>query len=72
RGAEAIESYRRAVALAPLNAGLRYNLGAALLEAGRSEEATQELGEAVRLDPDYAPAHTLYDAARNPAPARGN
>jgi protein O-GlcNAc transferase len=53
---EAAAAYRRALALAPSNAGLRHNLGVALAGAGRTDEAASVLAEAARLDPASAAA----------------
>jgi Flp pilus assembly protein TadD len=46
----------RAVALAPDSATAHSDLGGALAEAGRFEEATGHLRRALELRPDYGPA----------------
>jgi tetratricopeptide (TPR) repeat protein len=48
--------FRRAAERAPGDAVARYNLGTALGEAGRHEEARAMLAEAARLDPEMADA----------------
>lgn len=47
----------RAVADAPLNAGLRYLLATVLQEQGQLAEARQRLRQALYLDPDFVLAH---------------
>jgi tetratricopeptide (TPR) repeat protein len=54
---DAIGYYRVAVGLAPRSAAARVNLGQALYDSDRSEEAMAELRESLRLKPDYAAAH---------------
>ncbi|HSU18070.1 protein kinase domain-containing protein [Longimicrobium sp.] len=49
--AGAVARFRQAVASAPGNAYYRNNLGWALFQAGRVDEAARELAETVRLDP---------------------
>lgn len=51
---EAVAHYRRAVALDPLYALGRRNLGLALARAGRLDDARPELEAALRLDPSDA------------------
>ena len=51
------ELYRRAAAMDPNDARARLGLGLCARDAGRREEATRQLGEAVRIVPDYADAH---------------
>jgi len=45
------------IAKRPTNARAHYNLGIALAEQGRREEAVRHFVEALRLKPDYAEAH---------------
>lgn len=56
---EAIAIYKKALHLDPANAELHNNLGAALAESGRFEEARIHFEHAVQLRPDYE------EAARN-------
>jgi Flp pilus assembly protein TadD len=58
RRPEAIEAYRRALELDPEDARTRLNLGLALLESGRSEEARLE-AEALRAFNEEAARHLL-------------
>lgn len=57
----AIESYRRAVELAPEDAGLRLGYGAALESMERANEAKQQYREALRLMPDNVSAQNALD-----------
>jgi len=57
---EAVDAYRKALALDPSLGPIRHNLGLALARAGRIDEAVVELREAVRLEPDSeAAVYTL-------------
>ena len=53
----AVESFRRAVALAPKNPSLHHKLGTALSLAGDPVGAVEAFQEAVRLSPDFSQAH---------------
>lgn len=53
---KAIESFTRAVALAPANPLLRHRLATALFMAGKVDEAQREFDEVARRSPEYAPA----------------
>src|SRR5947207_3074972 len=55
--ARAVEWLGRAVALRPDLFRVRTNLGMALLEKGRADEALPHFQEAVRLQPDLAALH---------------
>jgi Flp pilus assembly protein TadD len=57
RNAEAVERYRKAVALAPHDADTWYNLAATLQEAGELREARVAIAEALRLEPSRPEAH---------------
>ena len=50
------DAFARAVQLAPRAADLRYQLARAMLELGALDPAAAELDEAVRLNPQHAPA----------------
>ena len=52
--AEAVPPLERAAEQEPRNAGVRYLLGLAYLEAGRNDEARAELIQALRLYPRSA------------------
>jgi len=54
---QAIEALETAVALDITMAAARYNLGLALLDRGRIEEAATRFREAMTLQADYAEAH---------------
>ena len=57
---QAIEHYRRSLAIAPRNVVARTNLGIALTRMGRLQDARAEFEEALRVMPSYAPAaHNL-------------
>ncbi len=55
--AEEVRFLTAAVALRPDNAGVQLNLGRALYEGGRLEEAAAAFRRAVALRPDYAAGH---------------
>ena len=54
---EAIETYRKAVALKPQYVEARYNLANALLAEQRLDDAQREYGEILRLRPDFPGVH---------------
>src|SRR6185436_9745875 len=54
---EAIDSFRKAVELDPLDAGAHQNLALALSDAWRFEEAEREFDEALRLRPSFPEAY---------------
>src|SRR5262245_62096785 len=54
RHREAIELIGKAIALDETNADCHFNIGLALMAAGRLEEASTHLDRAVALKPDYA------------------
>jgi protein O-mannosyl-transferase len=56
---EAERSFRQAMAFNADNAIVRYNLGMALSELGRREEALEEVRKSLAFDPNYADAKTL-------------
>jgi tetratricopeptide (TPR) repeat protein len=53
----AVAHFERSLQVRPDSAAGHFNLGTALMFAGRLEEAVNQLREAVRLKPDYAAAH---------------
>jgi tetratricopeptide (TPR) repeat protein len=55
----AVDSLRRAVAVAPRLAQAHYLLGSAHLSSRRYDEALAEVQEALRLEPDLAGAHAM-------------
>ncbi len=63
RTENAIGYYRAAVAIRPESAGLRNNLGSALLKKGELDEAIVEYRAAIQLKPDLAGAHSNLGAA---------
>lgn len=75
---QAVDNYRRALAVAPGDAGLHYNLGVALAEGKRYEDALDAFGKALALDPNLirqAPSvgyniATAHHRCRNLAEAR--
>ncbi len=61
--------YQAAVASAPANAAAHINLGSALIDKGRTDEAIACFDKAIEIDPRYAPAHSnlgkaLHDKGR--------
>lgn len=56
---EAVDYYRRALAIQPTDASVRTDLGVALLGLGRRREAIQAFQQAIVDQPDHALAH--YD-----------
>jgi tetratricopeptide (TPR) repeat protein len=67
--AGAVDKYRAAVALDPGHAGIRMNLGVALLRLGRWKEGLAELREAARRDPGNLQVKRALDDALAQAPA---
>ena len=64
RPAEGVKALQRAIELNATSAQGHYNLGVALLAAGRSKEAEQHFRQALRLQPGYeAAAEALRPAA---------
>jgi tetratricopeptide (TPR) repeat protein len=55
--AEAVEHYRRAIAIQPDYATPRYNLGNVLAARGDVDGAVEQYRQAIRVRPDYARAH---------------
>ncbi len=53
----AVQSFRKAVDLAPENPSLHHKLGTALALAGNTNAAVEQFQEAVRLSPSFAQAH---------------
>jgi len=53
----AIPMFQKAAALRPSKAGVHFNLGTALTEAGRLEEAVAALRQCLRIDPNAEPPH---------------
>ncbi len=65
--AEAIEHYRIVLTVAPDHAPAARNLGIALEDEGRFQEAFTAYAQAIAVDPNYAEAHfniaKLYEHA---------
>jgi hypothetical protein len=61
--AGAAESFRRAVTVSPGYVEGRFNLGKALIQLGKLDEATVELKKAIELSPDYWEAHNTLGVA---------
>ena len=59
----AVALYRKAVAIAPDDRDVRYNLAVTLQEAGRAQEAIEALTAAIRLDPGRPEAHNALAIA---------
>jgi len=57
RYAEAVPLYEKAAKSMSQDADLRNNLGFALLRLGRADDASQQLRDALALDPNHAGAH---------------
>jgi Flp pilus assembly protein TadD len=64
RSDEAVTVIERAVVRAPGEASLRLNLAVALAQAGRLQDARAQVGEALRLRPDYPQARALEERLR--------
>jgi eukaryotic-like serine/threonine-protein kinase len=62
--AAAVDRLRAAVERAPTNAAYRNDLGWALYEAGRLDEAASELNQVLRLDPDREIAYANLGEVR--------
>ena len=61
---QAISLYRELNKAVPNNPGLKLNLGMALHLAGKKREAIPELEQAVKLDPEMAPAWLFLGTTR--------
>ncbi len=70
RGPDAISEYQKALRIYPDYAEAHNNLGAILLQSGRTTEALAEYQAAVRLDPDYPDAHSNLGGALARIPGR--
>lgn len=62
RTAEAVDLYRKAVALQPTDHRLRFFLGSALFAAGKPDEATDQMVESLVLHPRFDFALTMLRA----------
>src|SRR5262245_22227456 len=62
RVANAVDHFRRALALKPESAAAHYNLGTALTLAGNLDDAIRSYEQALRLRPDYGLAHNNLGA----------
>ncbi|HEV8721804.1 MAG TPA: tetratricopeptide repeat protein [Candidatus Binatia bacterium] len=61
---QAIELYRQGLALCPDDDVAHYELGRALADAGRYEEAEKEFEAALKLNPGFVDARNQLDAVR--------
>jgi tetratricopeptide (TPR) repeat protein len=59
----AAEAFGAALALAPDNADIRYNLAACYTRQGRWDEADQQLAEVLRIDPEHQAARVAVGVA---------
>src|SRR5579862_3629375 len=64
RRSEAEPLFKKALELDASRAEYRSNLGAMLQQLGRFEEGNDQLQEALRLQPHWAPLYTLYVSGR--------
>jgi serine/threonine protein kinase/tetratricopeptide (TPR) repeat protein len=65
QSSEALSFFRAGVALRPQSPGAHFNLGITLVDQGKHAEAEAEFREAIRLQKDYAEAHSeLGNAVR--------
>ena len=62
---EAIALYREGLAICPEDEVAHYELGMALVQAGRSAEAAQAFEAALKINPDFADAKKQLDALRS-------
>ncbi|MGH7854774.1 MAG: tetratricopeptide repeat protein [Candidatus Binatia bacterium] len=62
---QAIEFYRNGLGLCPDDEVARYELGRALVDAGRHGEAEREFETALRINPGFTDAKNQLDAVRN-------
>lgn len=61
---EAISLYRQGLAICPDDEVAHYELGRALVNAGRSAEAANSFEAALKINPDFADARRQLDAIR--------
>jgi tetratricopeptide (TPR) repeat protein len=61
---EAISLYRQGLTICPEDDVAHYELGRALVDAGRSAEAAQAFEAALKINPDFADAKRQLDAIR--------
>ena len=66
---EAIEQYRRALRIQPLDADTHYSLGELLQRRGRPDEAASEYRETLRINPRHVAAAQRLRASTSSAPA---
>ena len=57
-----LEEFTAAVRLDPEYANAQFNLGAALANSGRREEAVEHFSEALRIQPDFRRARESLEA----------
>ena len=61
---EAISLYRQGLAICPEDDVAHYELGRALVDAGRSGEAANSFEAALKINPDFSDARRQLDAIR--------
>jgi Flp pilus assembly protein TadD len=61
---EAGEEFRKSLLLAPDKAGIHFDLARVLERQGRLDEALYQLGEAVRIDPNFPEARRQFSRLR--------
>jgi tetratricopeptide (TPR) repeat protein len=68
READALRIYAAAAAHAPMSFAAQFNAGNLLLRLGRFDDASTSFAAAIRVRPDYAPAHSNLGLARAQMP----
>ena len=68
---QAVKAFETALAFWPNSPSVHTELARALLRLSRNDEARRHISEALRLDPQYIPAHQLQDGHERPKRAEG-
>ena len=69
---QAIDAFRRALVHNPRHVPARYNLGVALLDHDRPDEAVEQLQAVLTQEPNHTRARQLLEAARARKQDRSN